>query len=174
MKQLDPIYQGCADTKLCFGAPENCINTGTCQAIVAIFVAGDTYTFEVQGTDSPKYVAAGLSMDKNMGDDSAMECVQNNGRINLYSSWTYPKDEPYVSRKDSPQDILQLLESSFIDGKLYCKFRRQTVSMVKGVTFDLANNQYNLMVVAGSSMKGTYTLFIFLSKGSCFASGRLR
>lgn len=99
-------------------------------------------------------MAAALSMDKTMGDDSAMECVQNNGKITLHSSWTYPKEEPYVNRRDSPQDILQLLESSFVDGKLYCKFKRQTVSEVKGMVFDLANSKYNLMVVAGSSMKG--------------------
>lgn len=90
-----------------------------------------------------------------MGDDSAMECVRNdNGRVSLFTSWTYPKEEPYVSRKDSPQDIVQLQESSIIDGKLYCKFKRDTVSVVKGQTFDLANNKFNLMIVSGDSMKG--------------------
>lgn len=149
----DIIYQGCADTKLCFGVPQNCVQNGNCKAILAIFVAGDSYTFEVQGTDNPKYVAAGLSMDNKMGDDSAMECVNDNGRIKLFASWTYPKAEPYVSRFDSPQDIVQLLESSAIDGKLYCKFKRNTVSTVKRQVFDLANKKYNLMVVAGDSMK---------------------
>ncbi|KAM3958035.1 putative ferric-chelate reductase 1 homolog [Aphomia sociella] len=154
IQKLDTIYEGCADTKLCFGVPQNCISKGDCKAIVAVFVAGDVYTFEIQGTDNPKYVAAGLSMDNKMGDDSAMECVRNdNGRISLFTSWTYPKSEPYVRRSDSPQDIVQLLESSIIDGKLYCKFRRDTVSVVKGQTFDLANNKYNLMVVSGDSMK---------------------
>ncbi|XP_039764896.1 putative ferric-chelate reductase 1 homolog isoform X1 [Pararge aegeria] len=151
---FDLIYQGCADTKLCFGVPQNCIQSGNCKAIVAIFVAGDTYTFEIQGSDNPKYVAAALSMDNKMGDDSAMECVRNdNGRVNLFTSWTYPKVEPYVRRSDSPQNIVQLLESSTIDGKLYCKFKRDTVSTVMGQTFDLANNRYNLMVVSGNSMK---------------------
>lgn len=151
--RVDPIYRGCEDNKLCFGAPQNCIAKQNCKAVVAVLVEGDSYTFEIQGIDSPKYVAAALSMDSKMGDDSAMECVQNNGRINLYSSWTYPKTEPYVSRIDSPQDILQLLESSFVDGKLYCKFRRQALSVVKGINFDLITNQFNLMIVAGSSMK---------------------
>ncbi|XP_045540142.1 putative ferric-chelate reductase 1 homolog [Papilio machaon] len=150
----DLIYQGCEDTKLCFGVPQNCIKSGNCKAIVAVFVAGDTYTFEIQGTDNPKYVAAGLSTDNKMGEDSAMECIRNdNGRVTLFTSWTYPKAEPYVRRSDSPQDIVQLLESSIIDGKLYCKFRRDTVSVVMGQTFDLANNKYNLMVVSGDSMK---------------------
>lgn len=160
-KPLDVIYQGCADTKLCFGVPQNCIEKGDCKAIVAVFVAGDKYTFELQAPGNPKYVAAGLSMDNKMGDDSAMECVRNdNGRVNLFTSWTYPKEEPYVSRSDSPQEIVQLIESSVIDGKLYCKFSRDVVSVVKGNTFDLANNIYNLMIVAGNSMKGKDLIFI--------------
>ncbi|KAJ8708278.1 hypothetical protein PYW07_010403 [Mythimna separata] len=151
---LDVIYDGCADNKLCFGVPENCIPKGDCKAVVAIFVSGDKYTFELQGTGNPKYVAAGLSMDTKMGDDSAMECVRNdNGRVSLFTSWTYPKAEPYVSRTDSPQEIVQLQESSIIDGKLYCKFRRDVVSVVQGRTYDLASTMYNLMVVSGSSMK---------------------
>ncbi|KAL0811036.1 hypothetical protein ABMA28_010316 [Loxostege sticticalis] len=150
----DEIYRGCDDTKLCFGVPQNCIARGNCKAIVAIFVAGDIYTFEIQGTDNPKYIAAGLSLDNKMGDDSAMECVRNdNGRVSLFTSWTYPKAEPYVRRSDSPQEIVQLKESSNINGKLYCKFTRDVVSTVKGVTFDLANSKYNLMVVSGDSMK---------------------
>ncbi|XP_013195136.2 putative ferric-chelate reductase 1 homolog [Amyelois transitella] len=153
-RKLDIIYQGCDDNKLCFGVPDNCIPKGNCDAIVAVFVAGDVYTFELQATKNPKYVSAGLSMDSKMGDDSAVECVRNdNGRVSIFTSWTYPKEEPYVRRSDSPQDIVQLLESSVIDGKLYCKYRRDTVSVVKGQTFDLANNKYNLMVVAGDSMK---------------------
>ncbi|CAH0714862.1 unnamed protein product, partial [Brenthis ino] len=150
---LDLIYQGCADTKLCFGVPQNCVQNGVCKAIVAIFVVGDSYTFEIQGTDNPKYIATALSLDNKMGDDSAMECVNDNGRIKLFTSWTYPKAEPYVNRFESPQDIVQLLESSAIDGKLYCKFKRNTVSTVRGQVFDLAGNKYNLMVVAGNSMK---------------------
>nr|XP_032521906.1 putative ferric-chelate reductase 1 homolog isoform X2 [Danaus plexippus plexippus] len=151
---LDTIYQGCADTKLCFGVPVNCIQSGNCKAVVAVFVAGDTYTFEIQGIDNPKYVSAGLSTNNKMGDDSAMECVRNdNGRVSLFTSWTYPKVEPYVRRSESPQDIVQLLESSVIDGKLYCKFRRDAVSTVNGQTFDLINEQYYLMVLSGSDMK---------------------
>ncbi|VVC86910.1 unnamed protein product [Leptidea sinapis] len=171
---LDSIYQGCADTKLCFGVPQNCIPTGYCKAIVAIFVAGDIYTFEIQGTDNPKYVSAALSMDNKMGDDSAMECVRNdNGRVNLFTSWTYPKVEPYVKRSDSPQDIVQLLESSTIDGKLYCKFRRDTVSKVMGQTFDLARNKYNLMVVSGDSMKATGEPLALSTVGTAAASSKL-
>ena len=137
--------------------PQNCVAKGDCTAVVAIFVSGDKYTFELQGVGNPKYVATGLSTDNKMGADSAMECVRNdNGRVSLFTSWTYPKAEPYVSRSDSPQEIVQLQESSVIDGKLYCKFRRDAVSVVQGQTFDLTTTMYNLMVVAGSSMKGKH------------------
>ncbi|KAL4713664.1 hypothetical protein ACJJTC_004195 [Scirpophaga incertulas] len=93
-------------------------------------------------------------MDRKMGDDSAMECVRDDGgRVSLFTSWTYPKAEPYVSRTNSPQDIVQLQASSVIEGKLYCKFTRDAVSVVNGQTFDLAQDRYNLMIVAGDSMK---------------------
>ncbi|XP_047036752.1 putative ferric-chelate reductase 1 homolog [Helicoverpa zea] len=153
-RALDTIYEGCGSTKLCFGVPQNCIPKGDCKAIVAVIVKGDKYDFQMQGSGNPKYIAAALSTDSKMGDDSAVECVrEDNGKINLYTSWTYPKVEPYVSRSDSPQEIAQLQLSSNIDGKLFCMFSRDAVSVVKGQTFDLLKNSYNLMVVAGSSMK---------------------
>lgn len=86
-----------------------------------------------------------------------MECVRNDrGTVSLFTSWTYPKVEPYVQRSESPQDIVQLQDFSTIDGKLYCKFKRDAVSTVRGQTFDLANNKYNLMILSGDSMKGKF------------------
>ncbi|KAL4713753.1 hypothetical protein ACJJTC_004284 [Scirpophaga incertulas] len=49
----DLIYNGCDDTKLCFGVPQNCVSSGTCKGIVAVLVEGEKYTFELQGTDKP-------------------------------------------------------------------------------------------------------------------------
>lgn len=35
-----------------------------------------------------KYIAMGLSLDREMGDDSVMECVKEGDEIKVYSSWT--------------------------------------------------------------------------------------
>jgi hypothetical protein len=62
----DPFYTGCHITKNCFGAPADCIKTKNCIAIVAVIVQGEQYIFEMQAQREAKYVAVGLSDDKNM------------------------------------------------------------------------------------------------------------
>jgi len=62
----DPFYTGCHTTKNCFGAPAGCIKTKDCVAAVAVIVQGDEYHFEMQAREDAKYVAVGLSDDKNM------------------------------------------------------------------------------------------------------------
>lgn len=37
---------------------------------------------------SAKYIAMALSTDREMGDDSVMECVKEGDEIKVYSSWT--------------------------------------------------------------------------------------
>lgn len=44
-------------------------------------------------TENAAYIAVGLSQDDKMGDDSVVECVYENGRINAYTSWTNGKTE---------------------------------------------------------------------------------
>lgn len=62
----DPFYTGCHITKNCFGAPDGCVNSKDCVAAVAVTVEGEQYIFEVQARRRAKYVAVGLSDDKNM------------------------------------------------------------------------------------------------------------
>lgn len=89
----DPIYNGCGETKTCFGFPDGCVNTKSCQAVTAVMVRGERYEFELKTSagDNARYVAVGLSQDAKMGDDSVMECVRENGRIIAYASWTTPR-----------------------------------------------------------------------------------
>ena len=44
--------------------------------------------FEMRSWKAAKYIAMGLSTDKEMGDDSVMECVKEGDEIKAYSSWT--------------------------------------------------------------------------------------
>lgn len=50
--------------------------------------------------DNPAYVAVALSNDNKMGDDSAMECVPEGGRVRTYSSWTSSQPNYGASRQD--------------------------------------------------------------------------
>lgn len=107
-----PIYNGCGDTKICFGSPDGCVNEKTCDALVTVLVEGERYIFEMQSRGA-KYVAVGLSEDNKMvtmivnyepsfkfyfsnmkifftssqGDDSVVECVNANDDVTIHMSW---------------------------------------------------------------------------------------
>lgn len=53
-----------------------------------------------------------------------------------------------------PQHIVQLLDGSYVDGVIYCRFQRSARSTVLGNNFDLINNKYHLLLATGSSLKG--------------------
>lgn len=46
------------------------------------------------------YIAMGLSKDRNMGDDSVMECVKKGSEVKLYSSWTVTDGGDYGAPRD--------------------------------------------------------------------------
>lgn len=84
----DQFYKGCFISKGCFGAPEGCVKTKDCKAIVATTVRGDRYEFELKAPKDAAYVAMGLSDDVQMGDDSVIECVKEGIGAKTYMSRT--------------------------------------------------------------------------------------
>lgn len=44
----DSFYDGCGDTKTCFGNTESCVGSKTCTTIVAVIVKGERYIFEMR------------------------------------------------------------------------------------------------------------------------------
>lgn len=87
------------------------------------------------------------------GGDSVMECVREDstGSIKAYNSWNVPNDK---ANKRVGVDGIHLLNSSSVDGSIYCKFTRDPVHRVEGQQFDLNKEQYFLLLAAGSSLKG--------------------
>lgn len=67
--------------------------------MVSFFGLNDKVQFEIQSIkeNNPAYVATGLSTDTNMGTDSIIECVNENGQINAYASWTTPRGDPRLN-----------------------------------------------------------------------------
>ncbi|KAH8261530.1 hypothetical protein KR044_010632, partial [Drosophila immigrans] len=150
----DTFYDGCGQTKNCFGFPDGCVASKSCTSISAITVRGDIFEFELRsgkGTNAA-YVALGLSDDDKMGEDLTTECVPENGRVNLYSSYTSAK--PYSAVRGSvSQGSARLLNASFVDGVIYCKVERDAHTVVQGRSFDLKNGAYHMLVASGSSLK---------------------
>ncbi|XP_017094126.2 putative ferric-chelate reductase 1 homolog [Drosophila bipectinata] len=148
----DPIYNGCGQSKNCFGFPNGCVSSKTCTSIAAVTVRGDVYEFEIQcGKETyAAYVAVGLSDDERMGDDLTTECVPENGRVNLYSSLT---SRQAAVRSSVSQNSARLLDASLVDGVIYCRVQRDAQTTVQGRSFDLRNGKYHLLVACGISLK---------------------
>ncbi|KAK9732358.1 Reeler domain [Popillia japonica] len=151
--EFDPFYEGCGTKKSCFGAPEACVQSKNCKAVVAITVYGGRYEFELKADKSASWVGVGLSEDAKMGDDSVVECVKDrNGGVKAYMSWTSPRPNLGVSRPREQKGI-QMLSSSIEDGVIYCRVQRDAVTTVNNRLFDLINNKYILLVAAGKSVE---------------------
>lgn len=81
------------------------------------------------------------------------ECVPQNGKVNVYSSYTAGAPNYAASRANVPQNNARLLESSVVDGIIYCKVQRDVVTQVRGKSFNLLNNKYHLLVASGTGLK---------------------
>uniref|UniRef100_A0A2H8TDL1 Putative ferric-chelate reductase 1 n=1 Tax=Melanaphis sacchari TaxID=742174 RepID=A0A2H8TDL1_9HEMI len=150
---MDPFYDNCGQTKTCFGSPDGCLSTQDCAAVTAVKVEGTRYMFEMKARNAA-YVAVGISDDQKMGGDSVMECVHENVGTNLvkaYMSWNVPNQKS--NKRLTSQNGLTLLNSSFIDGTIYCNVVRDAVTKVEGVNYDLIRNKYFLLIAAGTSLK---------------------
>ncbi|VEN41700.1 unnamed protein product, partial [Callosobruchus maculatus] len=144
--EFDPFYNGCSATKLCFGFPEGCVESKGCTAAVAVTVIGDRYDYELKvDRNDAIWVAVGLSEDAKMGDDSVMSCVKTNRGVDAYMEWTYPGYKA--------QHQIELLNSSVVNGAIYCRIRRNAVTVVNGKTFDQLRDTYHLLVAAGTDLK---------------------
>ncbi|XP_068143494.1 putative ferric-chelate reductase 1 homolog isoform X3 [Drosophila tropicalis] len=154
--RMDVIYTDCGARKICFGLPDGCIISKSCISITAVTVRGNIFEFELQSGKGTKavYVAMGLSDDAKMGEDLVIECVPENGRVSLYSSYT--SNSPYAAiRSNVLQNSARLINASFVDGVIYCKVQREPLITVQGRNFDLRNDIYHLLVASGTTLKNT-------------------
>lgn len=150
----DIIYNGCGDSKTCFGIPNNCIETRSCVSFTAVKVEGDKYVFEMRSPPRAAYIATGLSTDDKMGDDSVMECIYESGSVRAVSSWTTVGSGKFdAPRSGVPQNIVQLRQGRFENGMIYCQVERPTITRVNNVEFDLSKNRYFLLIASGSALR---------------------
>jgi len=153
LPQLPSIYQGCGDLKGCFGLFDNCVEQGTCAALVTYSVKGLRYEFELWATSvsTNSYVAVAFSSDNKMGDDSVTECVMVNGRADVHVSFNDGKSN---SRLRESKEGLSNIEAKAIDGNLYCKFSRESSFTVNNIDFDLKNSHHLLLSLGSATESG--------------------
>ncbi|KAB0803474.1 hypothetical protein PPYR_00444 [Photinus pyralis] len=170
--QFDAFYDGCDETKKCFGAPDGCVSAQNCMVATAITVVGDQYQIELKSA-SAKWAGLGLSSDNMMGDDSVVECVNDGNGIRAYLSWTTPKPNLGAFRVPNNQEGIRLVNHSVIDDTLYCKVLRNAKTRVNNVDFDLINTQYFLLVAAGRRIQENSVAFHDIDYLASASSGYL-
>jgi hypothetical protein len=72
------IYDGCGNTKGCFGIPSNCIEEKNCQvAFSHKRLSNNMFEFQLisDQIQSDEYIAVGLSQDKFMRNDAVIACT---------------------------------------------------------------------------------------------------
>ncbi|KAJ8305655.1 hypothetical protein KUTeg_016200 [Tegillarca granosa] len=99
-----------------------------------------------------RWIAIAFSDDLKMDNDEVIECVGNNGDVNVFHSFNFGK-----SNRRSSDDKLGLsnTEGSLVNGILRCKFRRskQTGQQTNNELFDL-DKDWHLMFGTGPATSG--------------------
>lgn len=86
-----------------------------------------------------------------MMNTSSIDCVQEPlGTISVYKSWMLGRS---AFRTGIDQTIISPIESRLIDGRIYCKVKRDTVSIVNDELFDLYEDQFYLLLASGVQLR---------------------
>ena len=118
------------------------------------------FDFVIHGTgmSSGEYVAMGLSMDKSMGSDLVVHCIE--GKTVLKTSWN--KDSGKDNEPDATGLTMSNQDVSTENGVLSCKFSvpatftiTPPASGASDVNFDLSANSYHLLVARGNVRDGS-------------------
>lgn len=108
-----------------------------------------------------------------MGLDSAIECVNDYGKVKVFTSVTRAIPNNFGARRSDivsrnlsskffdrlhnffylkDQNIIRLKESKVENGAIYCLVERDAVTKVDDMTFDLENQEYHLLIASGSTV----------------------
>lgn len=144
--KLVNIYDSCGEKKGCFGFPSGCEEKKNCVMMMTYTKVSSGYKFEIMGTTSSGYVAAGLSDDNTMGKDSVMACRVLNGEADVLMAYNNGKSNELLTNSKYGLSNIQTLQ---VDGKVYCTFVRQAHTDMAGVNFDLDSERFHLMLAMG-------------------------
>ena len=162
-------YGQCFNTTGCFGVTfdqssgsvdtGSCIKDRNCDIIVAFKnISNGDVMFAIQGNIPPEttywYLAAALSEDSKMGDDSVMFCYISNSVPGVGESKNEGKEGSYAL--ENSKSNLYDTQTSYKNGILSCNFTRKHLSTIdvwgyagkKQVAFNLTE-KYHLLLASG-------------------------
>jgi hypothetical protein len=154
--EFEELYKKCKTTNiLCYALPSNCMESKTCELILGINSNGyvgsnGTVEFELigkVGEDMDQWIATGLSDDDKMGNDSVVEClIFKNGTTLFRNSWNSQFSNYVIN------DIHGIVVSGYVsyhNGLISCKWLRMPYTKVNGMTFNIVDNQYYILLAKG-------------------------
>ena len=145
------IFDGCDDTKGCFGLTDGCVTDKSCATLMTyIGLDENTYHIEMQ-TSSESYVATGFGTVKDMGPAIVVACSQtSNFQLYYNSGKVTPNLLPNTTLAISNTNL------TYSDGVLWCSFDIQAIVKVSHMQdcgeyldLDLNNVAYHLLLAIG-------------------------
>ena len=169
-----PDYDGCGTLYYCFGLPDKCVDRKSCITLLKTDSSEsglvDFRLFWIREAEDYRYVAAALSTDQKMGDDSTtLLWIDTNGTVNTAEGLTFLKNEGGKEQggfNEYPVDGIKMLEHEYKDGLLTAHWTREANTSVNKETFDLKATKYYILLaygqMAGSKYFNMFLLFPLL------------
>jgi len=134
-----PAYDGCGQTKSCYGQPADCVRANKCDFMFAWKLNGDKVEWEgLRRGDG--YVGVGISQDNKMGEDIMFLCTKN-GAKSYTSLGRNPPTETSVT--------LEAKELTQDNGNIYCKFTSAAAVSAGDLNVDMKTNKYHVLLAKG-------------------------
>ncbi|CAD5122750.1 DgyrCDS11159 [Dimorphilus gyrociliatus] len=150
--------EGCGVTKGCYREPSGC-QDGSCSLLLAWTVEDNVVQFQMSALTNG-YIALGFSKDQYMGDDSVVECVNQEETKRVIVQYSYNDGQ-------SNKVLEQLSDfDAYQGGKIIrCEFKRRKLirDNSEGKIFNLDESYY--LLLARGSVKNGKKLMHFLRPG---------
>ncbi|XP_063442081.1 ferric-chelate reductase 1-like isoform X1 [Mytilus trossulus] len=142
----------CGLTKGCYYDCKNDL----CEFIISWRDKGDDIQFDIKSrASSPDpdnmWIAIAFSHDQNMGNDNVIECVTNDGFMDVYQSVNL--DSKTNQRLIEPKKGLSGIYGSIQDGIVHCKFTRKKQVVGEDVLLNL-DEDFHIMFAHGPARNG--------------------
>lgn len=153
---MSSMYEKCGVERGCFGLNENCIQSKNCIVLLSYFydINKNLVEFEIMrkiDSNFEGWIAAGISEDNLMGSDSVGDCIIFDGKPSFHYSWNEGRENKIMNEISEIKGLSAKAE----DGILNCRWTRDIEILENGMTFNLLNNEYYILLAKGPMKTAT-------------------
>jgi hypothetical protein len=164
---MNETYTECnSKTSTCVGMPDGCIAKQKCVVLLSAKPTQTGADFLLHWTRDPssmdKYVAAGISTDMKMGDDSVTECIlRNHTMVKVRQGLTYCNKTDKgmncgVDTVEPVKGITKEMGTYSNENVLTCSWSRTVDTMVRNLDFNIQKNKYYILLACGPTINGIH------------------